>query len=87
MGPVVEIYQTRVEISNPGLPLIPPERFIDGYRSRNERLAGLMRRLGICEEKSSGWDRGVHTAEVQQVPGPQILRGHERTEVVIHGPK
>jgi predicted HTH transcriptional regulator len=32
-SPVVEIYSNRVEISNPGLPIVPVERFIDGYQS------------------------------------------------------
>ncbi len=38
-APMVEIYSNRIEISNPGLPIVPVERFIDGYQSRNERLA------------------------------------------------
>ena len=53
-GPVIEIYSDRIEISNPGLPLITPTRFIDEYQSRNEDLAGIMRRFRICEEKGSG---------------------------------
>ena len=44
---IVEIYANRVEITNPGEPIVPVERFIDGYQSRNERLADLMRRMGI----------------------------------------
>ena len=44
----------RIEISNPGIPPIQVERFIDEYRSRNEQLADLMRRFSICEEKGSG---------------------------------
>jgi predicted HTH transcriptional regulator len=48
---MVEIYTDRVEISNPGEPVVPIERFIDGYQSRNERLADLMRRMHICEKK------------------------------------
>lgn len=51
MSPMVEIYPDRVEISNLGEPIVPVNRFIDGYQSRNERLADLMRRFGICEEK------------------------------------
>lgn len=43
---VVEIYTDRLEITSPGKPSISPERFIDEYQSRNERLADLMRRLG-----------------------------------------
>jgi predicted HTH transcriptional regulator len=42
---MVEIYADRIEISNPGEPIVPVERFIDGYQSRNERLADLMRRM------------------------------------------
>lgn len=55
----MEIYANRVEISNPGDPVVPVERFIDGCQSRNERLADLMRRMHICEEKSSGIDKVV----------------------------
>ena len=84
---MVEIYSDRVEISNPGDPVVPVERFIDGYQSRNERLADLMRRMGICEEKSSGIDRVVGTAEVYQLPAPDFRGGHLRTIVTIYGPK
>jgi len=84
---MVEIYSNRVEISNPGEPVVPVERFIDGYQSRNERLADLMRRMGICEEKSSGIDRVVQTAEVYQLPAPNFHAGHRRTVVTIFGPR
>jgi ATP-dependent DNA helicase RecG len=43
----VEIYSDRLEVSNPGTPIISAERFIDEYQSRNERLADLMRRMGV----------------------------------------
>jgi predicted HTH transcriptional regulator len=84
---MVEIYSNRVEISNPGEPVVPVERFIDGYQSRNERLADLMRRMGICEEKSSGIDRVVQAAEVFQLPAPDFRVGHRRTVVTIYGPR
>jgi predicted HTH transcriptional regulator len=84
---MVEIYSNRVEISNPGEPVVPVERFIDGYQSRNERLADLMRRMGICEEKSSGIDRVVQTVEVYQLPAPDFRAGHRRTHVTIYGPR
>lgn len=84
---MVEIYSNRVEISNPGEPIVPVERFIDGYQSRNERLADLMRRLGICEEKSSGIDRVVQAAELYQLPAPDFRSGHRRTVVTIFGLK
>ena len=38
-GPMVEIFSDRIEITNPGTPLIDPQRFIDmPPRSRNEAL-------------------------------------------------
>lgn len=84
---MIEIYVNRVEISNPGEPLVPVDRFIDGYQSRNERVADLMRRMHICEEKSSGIDRLVQTAEAVQLPAPSFQVGLRRTIVVIFGPK
>ncbi|MDR2925909.1 MAG: putative DNA binding domain-containing protein [Azoarcus sp.] len=84
---MIEIYGNRVEISNPGEPLVPVERFIDGYQSRNERLADMMRRMGICEEKSSGIDRVVHAAEVYQLPAPDFRSAFRRTVVTILGPR
>src|ERR1019366_3074282 len=70
------------------LPLIVPvERFIDGYQSRNERLADLMRQLHICEEKSSGIDKVVTAAEAYQLPAPDFRVTHRRTVVIIFGPK
>lgn len=84
---MVEIYANRVEISNPGEPVVPVDRFIDGYQSRNERVADLMRRMGICEEKSSGIDKVVRAAEVYQLPAPDFRAGLRRTVVTIFGPK
>ena len=80
---MIEMYQDRVEISNPGLPPIKVERFIDEYRSRNERLADLMRRLGICEEKGSGVDKVVDAAERFQLPAPDFRVGELRTTAIL----
>lgn len=80
---MIEMYADRLEISNPGLPPIKVERFIDEYRSRNERLADLMRRMGICEEKGSGIDKVVDAAEVYQLPAPDFRAGETRTTAVL----
>ncbi len=80
---MIEIYDDRMEISNPGKPFISPERFIDEYQSRNERLADVMRRLGICEEKGSGVDKVIHAAEVFQLPAPDFRLGERRTYAVL----
>ena len=84
---MIEIYDDRMEISNPGRPFISPERFIDEYQSRNERLADMMRRLGICEEKGSGIDKVVQAAEVFQLPAPDFRVGEKRTSAVLFAHK
>lgn len=84
---IIEIFANRVEIANPGNPLVPIERFIDGYQSRNERMADLMRRMNICEERSSGIDRLIHAAEVYQLPAPEFRADLRRTRVIIFGHK
>ena len=87
MSMMVEIYPDRMEVSNPGVPPIEPSRFIDGYKSRNEKLAELMRRFGICEEKGSGFDRVVDAAEIAQLPAPDVRVGEHRTSVLLFAPK
>jgi predicted HTH transcriptional regulator len=83
-GPMLEIFDDRLEVSNPGLPLIDPLRFIDhAPRSRNEVLADLMRRLGICEERGSGFDKVVFQIEVFQLPPPDIRTDNTHTRVVL----
>lgn len=80
---MIDMYADRIEISNPGTPPISPERFIDEYQSRNEKLAAFMRRAGICEEKGSGIDKVIEAAEVYQLPAPDFRVGEIRTTAVL----
>lgn len=83
-SPVVEIFSNRVEITNPGTPLIDIMRIVDNPpKSRNEKLASLMRRLKMCEELGRGWDRMVLSCEIQLLPAPRILIYQESTKVVL----
>ncbi len=86
-GPMVEIFDDRIEISNPGHPLINPLRFIDEYQSRNEMLASLMRRLRICEEKGSGVDKVIYYAELFQLPAPDFRVQDKHTKVILFSPQ
>lgn len=70
-GPMVEIFSDRMEILNPGAPLVDTQRLLDHPpRSRNEALASLMRRVGICEGRGSGVDKVVSQTELYQLPAP-----------------
>lgn len=83
-GPMVEIFSDRMEVSNPGVPLVATERFLDTPpRSRNEKLASLMRRFGICEERGSGIDKVVHETEVYQLPAPVFEAVQETTRAIL----
>ena len=83
----IDIYNNRIEISNYGLPCIETNRFIDEYQSRNEKLADLMRRLRICEEKGSGIDKVIGHVEAFQLPPPDIRAGQLRTIVTLYAHK
>jgi Predicted transcriptional regulator containing an HTH domain and an uncharacterized domain shared with the mammalian protein Schlafen len=85
--PMIEIFSDRIEISNPGIPLVTPDRFIDANRSRNEKLADIMRRMGFCEEKGSGFDKVIFYNEFYQLPAINIDISEQRTKVVIYSYK
>lgn len=87
-GPLIELFEDRIEISNPGAPLVKPERMIDlPPRSRNEALADLMRRMKMCEEQGSGLDKVLEDVELFQLPAP-LLRDEENSmQVVLYGPR
>lgn len=83
-GPIVELFTNRVEVTNPGVPLIDIMRIVDNPpRSRNERLAAMMRRMGMCEELGRGWDRMVISCESQLLPAPHIQIYPESTKVSL----
>jgi len=85
VGPMIEIFDNRIEITNPGTPLVDVWRIIDNPpRSRNEILSSLMRRVGICEERGSGWDKVVYQCEQFQLPAPKIEPFDEFTRVTLY---
>lgn len=84
-GPTIEIFSNRIEITNSGTPLVDIKRIIDNPpKSRNEKLAALMRRLKICEELGTGWDKIVLTCEMQQLPAPRIDLYENSTKVTLY---
>ncbi|WP_242449497.1 ATP-binding protein [Staphylococcus croceilyticus] len=87
-GPVIEIFDNRIEIVNPGTPLIKVERFLDSPpKSRNEILASLLRRMGICEERGTGIDKVISETEKYQLPAPKITLYDEFIKVTLNAYK
>lgn len=87
-GPMIEIFADRIEITNPGKPLIEPNRFLDlPPRSRNESLAALMRRMDFCEERGSGIDKVVVETENAKLPPPDFLAPEDNTIAILYGPR
>jgi ATP-dependent DNA helicase RecG len=87
-GPMVEIFDDRIEVTNPGEPLVAADRFLDSPpTSRNEALASLMRRFRICEERGSGVDKIVSETEKHQLPGPLFEAPLGFTRVVLFAPR
>ncbi|MBN1928765.1 MAG: transcriptional regulator [Chlorobiaceae bacterium] len=83
-GPMVELFASRMEITNPGLPLVQTDRFLDSPpKSRNEALAAFMRRIGVCEERGSGVDKVVFQTELYQLPAPLFETTDEHTRAVL----
>lgn len=87
-SPLIEIFDDRIEIYNPGNPLIKTDRFIDKPpRSRNEKLADVLRRFKICEKRGAGVDRAIFSIELAKLPAPNIEAQKESVKVTMYSKK
>lgn len=87
-GPLVELFNTRLEVTNPGKSLVQTDRMIDlPPRSRNEALASLMRRMGMCEEQGTGLDKVIISIEINQLPPPKFQEMSDSMRVVLFAPR
>lgn len=83
-GPMIELFESRLEITNPGIPLIDTQRFLDTPpQSRNEALASFMRRVNICEERGTGIDKVVSQTELYQLPAPIFEQTEQHTRAIL----
>jgi len=84
----VEIFDSRMEFTNLGPPLIEKIRFLDFPPvSRNEKIAGFLRRVGVCEQKGSGYDKVVFQTELHNLPPPEIMIYDTHTKVTLFAHK
>ena len=75
-GPMIEIFDTRVESSNPGKLMVDINRIIDtAPHSRNESMAAFLRIVKICEERGSGFDRIEEGMRDLKIPAPKVETG------------
>ncbi|MBO8465929.1 MAG: putative DNA binding domain-containing protein [Bacteroidetes bacterium] len=89
-GPMIEIFNDRIEISNPGklLPSKKVDRLIRTTpESRNEILASAFRRYGICEERGSGFEKAVSAIELYGLPPLKLEELENSFRVTMYSPK
>ena len=84
-SPLIEIFLDRIEITNPGILLIPKDRLIDfPPKSRNEDLASMMRRMHFCEEKWTGIDKVIISTEKSKSPPPNFIIFQDSTRAILY---
>ena len=89
-GPMIEIFDDRIEISNPGglLPSKQLDRLIGTQpESRNEHLAGQFRRYKICEERGSGLLKAGLEVELYGLPPIEFSASPSHFKVTLHSPR
>lgn len=87
-APIVSIFSDHIDITNPGKPLIQFDRFIDHPPcSRNESLVAAMRKVGICEERGSGYDKVISAVEKHNMPAPTITEYERSIKVSLFARK
>jgi len=89
-GPLIEIFDDRIEISNPGglLPSKRLDRLIGTQpESRNEQLARAFRRYKICEERGSGLLKAGLQIELYGLPPIEFAAGPNHFKVTLYAPR
>jgi len=89
-GPMIDIYDDRVEITNPGslLPGKKLDRLIGTTpESRNDKLASSFRRYRICEERGTGFQKVVSAIELFGLPALKVTDEGNALRATLFAPK
>jgi len=89
-GPMIEIFDNRIEFTNPGtlLPSKKLDRLIGTTpESRNEILASAFRRFRICEERGTGFLKVVTSIELYGLPPLAFEQGENYFKVTLFRPR
>lgn len=81
----VELYEDRLEVTNPGIPLMDTRRFVEDTRPRNFELAMMMRELRMCEARGSGIQRVLEANEQSGAADPKFHIGDGVTKTILIG--
>ena len=83
-GPLIEVFDNRIEISNPGKCMVEVKRLVDSPpKSRNEQIAALSRRMKMCEEAGGGWNKADIACEAVHLPAPRVNVYDESFKVTL----
>ena len=84
-GTILEVFDTKIEASNPGSLLVEVNRIIDtAPHSRNENIASFLRIIGICEERGSGFDRMEEGMNELKIPAPKVETAEDFTRTKLY---
>ncbi len=89
-GPMIEVFDDRIEFTNPGnlLPSKRVDRLIGTTpESRNEGLASAFRRYRICEERGTGFQKVVQSVELFGLPPVVFTTLENAFRVTLYAPK
>ena len=89
-GPLIEIFDDRIEVSNPGglLPSKRLDRLIGTQpESRNEQLARAFRRFKMCEDRGSGLLKAGLQIELYGLPPIEFTAGPNHFKVSLYSPR
>lgn len=84
-GPVVEIFDSKIEATSMGTLLIEPDRIIDtAPHARNENMAQFLRLIHICEARGSGFDRMEEGMRDLKIPAPKVECGEDFCRTLLY---
>lgn len=89
-GPMIEIFDDRIEFTNPGglLPGKTVDRLIGATpESRNEVTASAFRRYRICEERGTGFQKVVTAVELFGLPPLAFDQAESSFKVILYAPR
>jgi ATP-dependent DNA helicase RecG len=89
-GPMIEIFDDRIEFTNPGKLLASKtiDRLIGtSPESRNEILASAFRRYQLCEERGTGFIKSVAAIELYGLPPLKFDESENDFKVTLFSPR